>query len=199
MQLSSLVLFCTVATVTPGPNNVMLMTSGLNFGVKPTLPHWMGVCVGFPIMALAVALGCSVLFERYPVIQQVIEILGVSYLLYLAWRIASTEPRVEEKSNRAPLTFIEAVIFQWVNPKAWIMATSAVATFTVFKDHYYWNAVLVALVFLLVEFPCTGVWVFGGAVLRKLIQKPVFVRVFNISMACLLVVSVAPVLRNWFS
>lgn len=199
MQLGSLVLFCFVATVTPGPNNVMLMSSGLNFGVRETLPHWLGVCIGFPIMALAVALGCSVIFERYPIVQQVIEVLGVSYLLYLGWRIATTSPEVNDETNRKPLTFTEAMVFQWVNPKAWIMTTSAIATFNVFKENYYLNAILVSVVFLLVEFPATGVWVFGGAWLRKLIQKPVFIRAFNITMAGLLVLSVAPVLLRWLS
>lgn len=199
IQLSSLALFCFVATATPGPNNVMLMTSGLNFGVKPTLPHWLGVCVGFPIMALAVALGCSVLFERFPVVQQLIEVLGVSYLLYLAWRIATTKPQVNESTNRKPLTFIQALVFQWVNPKAWVMATSAIATFAIFKDKPYLNAVSVAVVFLLVEFPATGAWVFCGAWLRKLIQKPSFIAVFNMVMALLLVLSIAPVIYRWFN
>lgn len=199
IQLGSLALFCFVATATPGPNNVMLMTSGLNFGVKSTLPHWLGVCVGFPIMALAVALGFSVLFERFPVVQRVIEVLGVSYLLYLAWRIATTKPKVDEKTNRKPLTFMEAVVFQWVNPKAWVMATSAIATFTLFEHNPYLNACIVALVFLIVEFPATGIWVFGGAWLRKLIQKPAFIRAFNVAMGLLLMISVTPVLYHWLS
>lgn len=194
IQLGRLVLFCFVATATPGPNNIMLMSSGLNFGIKPTLPHWFGVCVGFPVMVLVVALGYSVIFEYVPIVQKMIEILGVSYLLYLAWRMATTKPQIDEQSNRTPLTFVQAMAFQWVNPKAWVMASTAMATFTVYPNHHYLNAVWIAVLFLLIAFPCTGVWVFGGAGLRKLIQKPVFINVFNISMALLLVVSIAPVI-----
>jgi len=128
--LLAVFLFAVSSTITPGPNNIMVMTSGLNFGVKSTIPHLLGVCIGFPIMVILLGLGLGLIFDLYPFIHEFIKIFGVLYLLYLAWKIANSTSQIAGKQQQKPFSFIQAALFQWLNPKAWIMATSAIAAYT---------------------------------------------------------------------
>ena len=195
MDLFFAVLFFAVSTtVTPGPNNVMIMSSGVNYGIKASVPHWLGICLGFPLMVLLVGLGFGVVFERYPHLHQLIKVLGVAYLLWLAWRIASAEPIAIEQGKSKPFSFIQAALFQWVNGKAWVMASGAVAAFTSVGGIYWLEVSIITLAFLLVAFPCVGVWLVFGAALRKILTKAVFQRAFNITMAIILLLSVVPVM-----
>lgn len=195
MDLFFAVLFFAVSTtVTPGPNNVMIMSSGVNYGIKASVPHWLGICLGFPLMVLLVGLGFGVVFERYPHLHQLIKVLGVAYLLWLAWRIASAEPKAIEQGKSKPFSFIQAALFQWVNGKAWVMASGAVAAFTSVGGIYWLEVSIITLAFLLVAFPCVGVWLVFGAALRKILTKAVFQRAFNITMAIILLLSVVPVM-----
>lgn len=191
--LLPILIFAFTTLITPGPNNVMIMTSGLNFGVRSSLPHYFGICLGFALMVLLVGLGFGVVFEWFPVLHELIKIVGIIYLLYLAWRIANTAPKSLEANESKPLSFVQAVLFQWVNPKAWIMATSAVAAYTSTSGSIYLQVLLITLVFLLVSFPCIGSWMFFGASLKKILRKPIHQRIFNLSMAALLVFSILPV------
>ncbi|MEO3878978.1 LysE family translocator [Rheinheimera fenheensis] len=192
--LFAVLFFAFSTTITPGPNNVMIMSSGVNYGIRASVPHWLGICLGFPLMVLLVGLGFGVVFERYPHLHQLIKVLGVAYLLWLAWRIASAEPKAIEQGKSKPFSFIQAVLFQWVNGKAWVMASGAIAAFTTVGGVYWLEVSIITAAFLLVAFPCVGAWLVFGAVLRKVLTKALFQRLFNITMAIILVLSVVPVL-----
>lgn len=195
MELFLAVLFFAFSTtITPGPNNVMIMSSGMNYGVKASVPHWLGICLGFPLMVLLVGLGFGMVFELYPHLHQLIKVLGVAYLIWLAWQIATAEPTAIKQGKRKPFSFMQAALFQWINGKAWVMASSAVAAFTVVGGVYWIDVSVITLAFLLVAFPCVGLWLVFGAALRSLLTKAVFQRIFNISMAIILVLSIVPVL-----
>ena len=195
MELFFAVLFFAFSTtITPGPNNVMIMSSGVNYGIKASLPHWLGICFGFPLMVLLVGLGFGVVFERYPHLHQLIKVLGVAYLIWLAWRIASAEPKAIEQGKSTPFSFIQAALFQWVNGKAWVMASGAVAAFTSVGGVYWLEVCMITAAFLLVAFPCVGIWLVFGAALRTILTKALFQRIFNATMAVILVLSVVPVL-----
>src|SRR5690606_11852145 len=132
-------------------------------------------------------------FEKHPIINEVINIVGIIYLLYLAWCIANAVPKSLETQHSKPLSFWHALAFQWVNPKAWIMATGAVAAYTTAGAEVYAQVLLIAGIFFLVGFPCIGVWLFFGVGLKRFLKDPTHYRIFNISMAALLVVSVIPI------
>lgn len=195
-QLLPLLLFCFTATITPGPNNVMLMASGLNFGVRRTLPHLLGICIGFPVMVVVVGFGFGLIFERFPLVHTLIKIAGTLYLLYLAWLIANAAGGEDNGVQGKPITFLQSAIFQWVNPKAWVMITGAVAAFTIPGSNVYVQVLVIALCFLLVAFPCAGIWAVFGSSLKKVLKNSSRRRVFNHVMAALLVISVLPVIAS---
>lgn len=186
--------FAFSTTITPGPNNIMIMSSGVNYGIRASVPHWLGICLGFPLMVLLVGLGFGLVFDRYPHLHQLIKIIGTSYLLFLAWKIASARPETIATGKSKPLNFWQAAAFQWVNGKAWVMASGAVAAFTSVAGIYWWQVLMITLAFLLVAFPCVGIWMLFGAALRNLLNHAVAQRLFNILMGLILLLSVLPVL-----
>ncbi|MGL5905569.1 MAG: LysE family translocator [Shewanella sp.] len=190
----AIALFAFSSGITPGPNNIMLMTSGVNFGIKRSLPHLMGISLGFPTMILAIGLGLSAVFQTYPIIHQIIKIIGIIYLLYLSWLIANSSSKLEGKSVAKPLSFIQAAAFQWVNPKGWIMAVGAIATFTSVQQELTAQVITIATVFLCVAFPCAIVWLGFGVALKRLLKNERQQKLFNISMAVLLVASIIPMI-----
>ena len=191
---SSLIPFAVAAAFTPGPNNIMIMASGLNFGWRPSMPHFFGICFGFPSMFLAIGFGLGYLFERFALLHELIQVAGILYLLYLAWRIAIAAPAdLDSRPASKPFTFIQAALFQWVNPKAWIMGTSAIATYTTVGADLNVQILIVGLVFFLMTFPSAGVWMMFGAGLRKILANPRHQKVFNVTMALLLAASIAPI------
>lgn len=163
----ALFVFSASATVTPGPNNIMILASGLNFGILKSLPHYLGVCIGFPIMVILIGLGFGFIFERFPVVHTYIRIIGIAYLIFLSWKIASSAPNSLNAKQARPFSFLQAVLFQWVNPKAWIMATSAVAAFTSGNANILLQVSIIALAFMVVAFPCTGLCSFLAYGLRN--------------------------------
>ncbi|GAP76589.1 transporter, LysE family [Pseudoalteromonas sp. SW0106-04] len=189
-------LFAISASVTPGPNNILVMTSGVNFGVKRSLPLLTGICVGFAVMLLLVGLGFSFVFSRYPSLHFVIKCLGVLYLLYLAFVIACSSAAIERKEQHRPLSFINGALFQWVNGKAWVVASGAIAAFTSVGGEFSGDNIVIVLTFLLVSFPCVGVWLMFGSMLKNLLNTANRRRWFNLAMALLLVLSVIPVLKE---
>ncbi|MGI2126323.1 LysE family translocator [Shewanella oncorhynchi] len=190
----AIALFAFSSGITPGPNNIMLMTSGVNFGVKRSIPHLMGISLGFPTMILAIGLGLSALFQSYPIIHQVIKVVGIGYLLYLSWLIANSSSKMEGKAIAKPFSFFQAAAFQWVNPKGWIMAVGAIATFTSVQQDLTPQVITIATVFLCVAFPCAIVWLGFGVALKRILKNERQQKIFNISMALLLVASIIPMI-----
>ncbi|AEG12043.1 Lysine exporter protein (LYSE/YGGA) [Shewanella baltica OS183] len=190
----AIALFAFSSGITPGPNNIMLMTSGVNFGVKRSIPHLLGISLGFPTMILAIGLGLSALFQSYPIIHQVIKVVGIGYLLYLSWLIANSSSKMEGKAITKPFSFIQAAAFQWVNPKGWIMAVGAIATFTSVQQDLTPQVITIATVFLCVAFPCAIVWLGFGVAFKRILKNERQQKIFNITMAVLLVASIIPMI-----
>ena len=193
MEYFAIIAFAITTCVTPGPNNAMIMASGLNYGIKRSLPHYCGIVLGFPVMVLAVGLGIAQLFELYPIMHIVLKVVGAAYLSYLAYKIASAPVTGPNETEGRPFSFIQAAAFQWVNPKAWVLAVGATVTYTTLGEGYVLQVITIGLIFLLFGAPCIMLWLWGGASLKTLMRNPSYVRVFNISMAVLLMGSLIPV------
>jgi threonine/homoserine/homoserine lactone efflux protein len=194
---SAFALFALAALFTPGPNNVMLMTSGLNFGMARTVPIMLGVASGFGAMVAIVGLGFGAVFSAYPAIYTAIKYLGAAYLLYLAWSIARSGSVKEGVTRGRPFRFMEAVAFQWVNPKGWVMCVGAVTTYAAITAYPY-NIIIMATFFGVFGLASSWLWTMFGTVLRPLVTNPRSVRIFNMSMALLLVLSLLPVFaEDW--
>jgi len=171
----------------------MLTTTGLNFGVRRGIPHLLGICIGFPVMLALIGLGFGTLFQLYPVLHEVIKIIGIVYLLYLAWKIANSSGGVSEVSQSKPINFWQSAAFQWINPKAWIMGSSALAAYTTLDDNFFIQVVIVCLTFMIITIPCAGLWLVFGAGLQRFLRDPKHLRIFNLCMALLLIMSILPV------
>lgn len=182
--------FAFVASVTPGPNNAMLMASGANFGFRRTIPHMVGVVLGFELMLLAVGVGLGGLFAAFPWLHDILFVIGAAYLLWLAWKIA-TAAGLGSADAKRPMTFLEIVAFQWINPKAWTGAIGAVATFAP-RDNFAPGMTMILLVFLLVNIPVVMLWTGGGLAVRGLLKRPSAPRAFNIVMGAALALSLLP-------
>ncbi|MEH6636565.1 MAG: LysE family translocator [Halioglobus sp.] len=192
--LLGLVIFSLVSSLTPGPNNLMLMASGANFGFRRTVPHMIGVSLGFTLMVLLVGVGLVQVFDAFPVTYLILKIVSVLYLLFLAWKIGTAAPlNHESTASGRPFTFIQAVLFQWVNPKAWTMALTAVSVYS--PSQSIAAMAFVAAVSGTVNLPCIGIWTTMGLQLQRILTSPARLRMFNITMALLLVVSLYPVLQ----
>ena len=188
---TALVVFAVVTLFTPGPNNVMLMASGLNFGFRRAIPHLVGVTLGFAAMVLIVGVGLGAVFEAYPAIHTVIRYAGAAYLLYLAWMIARAGP-VEEGERGRPISFLQAVAFQWVNPKGWVMAVGGIAAYAGIAA-YPFNMIMIAAVFGVLGLASSWTWVMFGSGLGRVLKDPRSIRIVNIVMALALVASLIPV------
>lgn len=194
-----LVGFALVSAFSPGPNNLMLLSSGMNFGWRKSVPHILGIAIGFPVMIFCVGLGIAQIFETYPVSLIVMKALSAVYLIYLAYKIASTrQVSVDsEIKNTRPLTFIQAAAFQWVNPKAWAMALTAISAYTI-ANNMLLSVVIVILVFLSVGMMSANTWTIIGLKLRIFLSNPKVFRAFNIGCALILVATLYPVLTGAF-
>lgn len=184
--------FSFATSITPGPNNMMLMASGANFGLRRSLPHMLGVALGFVFLGFCVGLGLGELFERYPVAQKILTVISVLYLCFLAYKIATAAPPENKPSTATPMTFFQACLFQWVNPKAIYMAISAITLYT--ATGALWEVVLVVSIFGMVNFPCISCWVMLGTQLRRIFKNPFHLRLFNYFLAALLIATMIPVL-----
>jgi threonine/homoserine/homoserine lactone efflux protein len=194
--LVAFVLFATVMFFTPGPNNIMLLSSGLTYGFRLTIPHIMGITVGFAFMVGAVGLGLGTIFIAYPVLQTILKYAGVAYLIYLAAHIAMSEPVEPDQDNRrGPMTFWGAAMFQWVNAKGWVMVIGTITAYAAIAT-YPWNiAIQVGLSLLLGALSCTA-WALFGSALRPILTSRRAVRTFNVVMAILLLASLYPVFMD---
>lgn len=187
-------LFAFVSSITPGPNNTMALASGANFGFARSVPHWLGIGLGFGVMLIAVGLGLNQVLAQFPAAYDVLRWVGAAYLLYLAWKLATaTGMGAEAAASARPISFISAAAFQWVNPKAWVMAVTAMSTYLPAHAGIF-DVLLLTVLFVLINLPCVGVWVGSGMALRRFLQDPKRLRAFNIGMAVMLVASLYPML-----
>jgi threonine/homoserine/homoserine lactone efflux protein len=187
--LLGLLAFAFVSSITPGPNNLMMMSSGANYGIRRSIPHALGISLGHAFMVVLVGLGLAQVFEAAPWTKTALAAISVAYLLWLAWRIANAPPPGRPAAEGRPLTFLQAAAFQWVNPKAWTMALTAVTLYTAGGP---WAVLPVALVFALVNLPSISCWLLMGVQIRRLLTSPARLRAFNWTMAALLVASLWP-------
>ncbi len=189
---SALFTFALVTVITPGPNNLMLMASGANFGFRRTVPHMLGIGLGMPTMVVLVGIGIMQIFDLWPQSYTVLKVASVAYLLYLAWRIANAAAPQNTAAKRRPLTFLQSAAFQWVNPKAWSMALSAITLYATSRDL---TAILwVAGTYVMVSTISTTSWTLLGQQMRRILKNQLRLKIFNISMALLLVATLIPVL-----
>lgn len=191
--LLALLGFVAIMCFTPGPNNLMLMASGTNYGYRPTLPHLLGVVLGFSLMVVLVGLGLTAVFTRVPELRTILKVVSIAYLLYLAWRIArAAPPETDTARTGQPLTFLQASAFQWVNPKGWTMALTGITAYA--PDQGLWAVMVVALAFLVVNSFSGSLWVLIGQQIRRFLTNPGRLALFNWTMAALLVATLIPVL-----
>jgi threonine/homoserine/homoserine lactone efflux protein len=187
------VVFAAVMCFTPGPNNVMLLSSGLTHGFRRTLPHIAGVAVGFAFMVAAVGLGLGTLFTAYPVLQTILKYAGAAYLIYLATAIALSGPAVSGQPKlSAPMTFWGTAMFQWINAKGWVMVIGTITVYAAIAG-FPWNIILQTAISLVMGAFSAVAWALLGSALRPLMTSPNAVRTFNIVMAALLLASLYPV------
>ena len=188
--LLAFVLFAFATAGTPGPNNMLLLASGANFGLRRTAPQILGISVGLGVMVAAMGLGLGGVFKAFPVLHEVLKWVGGAYMLWLAWKIATTKAIADKNAGSSPMTFLQAAAFQWVNPKAWAMALTAATTYT--PEGSTSGVFLVAGTFMLVGAPCSAAWAGFGQGMRRFLDRPAVLRVFNVTMAVLLVASLYP-------
>lgn len=184
--------FAFVMSATPGPNNLMLMASGANFGLARTVPHMLGVAAGFVIMAVMIGLGLIRIFDIVPSASIILKITATLYMGFLAYKIATAAPPKAQEAEGTPMRFYQAVLFQWVNPKAIGMAVSAMTLFA--TDQSFHSVLWVGLVFGSVNFPAVSMWAVLGVQLQRVLTNPTRMRIFNGIMAILLLLSLIPML-----
>lgn len=192
----ALIIFAFTMSVTPGPNNMMLLASGVNFGFRNSLPHMFGVASGFLGLILGVGLGLGAFLTSFPWLYIVLKVMGGAYLLYIAWKIAGSRSLSDSATIDAkPMGFWSAVAFQWVNPKAWVMAVGGIATYTD-PSHYFLTVFIVSAIFAAVNLPCITLWMGFGTAMRGWLSNPIKLKYFNITMGILLVLSLWPMIRS---
>lgn len=193
--LAALLVYAFVTSITPGPNNLMLLSSGVNFGFARSVPHMLGIGIGFVVLLLAVGFGLGAILTAFPALHTALKVAGAAYLLYLAWKIAMARSVSSGgEQNARPLTFLDAAAFQWVNPKAWVMAITAMAVYTV-PESPFLSVLLIALAFGVVNLPSVSVWAGFGTALRGFLSDPARLKWFNIAMGLLLAATLWPMLR----
>jgi threonine/homoserine/homoserine lactone efflux protein len=194
--LAAFLMFALVMFFTPGPNNIMLLSSGLTYGFRRTIPHIAGITVGFAFMVGAVGLGLGTIFIAYPMLQTILKYAGAAYLIYLAWHIGMAEPSAPEQDNsRGPMTFWGAAMFQWVNAKGWVMVIGTITAYAAIAS-FPWNILIQTVISLAMGAVSTVVWALFGTALRPMLTSPRAVRAFNIVMALLLLASLYPVFMD---
>ena len=192
--LIAVLIFSTVMAFTPGPNNAMLASSGSRFGLARTLPHAAGVTLGFPVMIFLVGLGLASILLASPLLQLGMKSVSCAYLLWMAFQIARSDSTKESRGKDRPLTFLQAAAFQWINPKAWLMAVGAISAYTTASGRLYVEVAIIAVVSLVVSIFSTLTWAAFGAGIRRWLRSHTALRLFNIAMALSLVASMVPIL-----
>lgn len=196
--MTGLIVYAFVTTITPGPNNTMLVASGVNFGFARSVPHILGISIGFSIMVMLVGTGLGTLFEAFPLLHNILRWVGFAYLAYLAWMIARSQPyefNDDDSNSSRPMSFLAAAAFQWVNPKAWIMALGAITTYLP-NPTTALGMFLVAAIFFVVGTPCISLWAMFGTWISRSLTNPLHFRIVNFVLAAALVLSLIPALNE---
>jgi threonine/homoserine/homoserine lactone efflux protein len=194
--LIAFIVFAAVMFLTPGPNNVMLLSSGLTHGFRRTLPHIAGITFGMAFMIAAVGLGLGTIFIAYPLLQAILKYAGAAYLIYLAAAIAMSGMAPSAQDNqRGPMTFWGAAVFQWVNVKGWVMVIGTITAYAAIAV-FPWNIIIQTVISLVIGAFSTVAWALFGSALRPVLRSPRAVRTFNIVMAILLLASLYPVFMD---
>ncbi|MCY0856669.1 LysE family translocator [Cupriavidus sp. D39] len=183
--------FALVSSITPGPNNTMVLASGVNFGFARTVPHVLGISIGFGLMVAVVGLGLGSLFAALPWTWQVLRVVAVIYLTWLAWKLA-TAGGIQDQEVGKPMGFLAAAAFQWVNPKAWVMAVGACSTY-VLHGNVWLNVLLLSGLFAVINLPSVAMWAVFGSAMRRWLAQPRVLRLFNVAMALMLLASLWPI------
>jgi len=195
-SLISFSIFAFVSAFTPGPNNIMLAASGANFGLRKTMPHIMGICAGFLSMVIAASFGLTTMFQAIPELVFIFKIAGGMFIVYLAWKIAIALPPEERPKLGKPLSFTEAALFQLINPKAVVVVISAISTYYSASSTPVQTSILIFTIFAFVTVTSTILWGYGGELLGRLLKKRTHFRIFNASMACILLITLLPIITN---
>ena len=193
-QYLPLVAFTMVMIGTPGPNNLMLMSAGANFGFRRSIPHILGITVGCQVLLWAIALGLGQLLEAYPQAAFLLKAGGGMFLLYMAYQLARPrKSKLEVDKEIKPLTFLQAALFQWVNPKAWLMLVTVISTFSV-RENFFFSVLTIAVIFFFMGIPLISAWNIGGVALKGWLQQGQRLMRFNQAMAALLLLSMVPMM-----
>lgn len=187
--LLTLAALAAVAAFTPGPNNALVANASAYFGMRRTLPMIAGIGLGFPFMVFCVALGLGQIFEQSAVFREIMRWGGVAILVWFAWKIANSPVSVDESAKTHPLSFIQMASFQWINPKGWAMAISVTSQFADPTAPVY-SAAQIAGVFVLMGFSSATTWALFGQTIKRFLTSPLRFRIFNITMALLVLMSV---------
>jgi threonine/homoserine/homoserine lactone efflux protein len=198
LNLLAMASFAFVTSVTPGPNNLMLLASGANFGFRRTLPHMLGISLGMALLLTCVLGGLGELFSRFPLLQLLLRIAGIGYLLWLSWKILQTPPRnlQQDTDDARPFAWWQAVLFQFVNPKAWIMAITAVSSFTLAGEAYWASGMLLVLVFVTINLPAISVWAGFGTLMQQFLSTAARQIHFNRVMAVLTALTIVLIVQR---
>lgn len=187
--LLPLAIFAFVSSITPGPNNIMLTSSGIRFGFLRSIPHMLGITFGFGVLLAMCAAGIGSLLMALPQMHLLLKVIGSGYLLYLAWQLRSMAFNERNDGDAHPMTLRGAALFQFANPKAWIMAITGASAFLPLIQPMWLAVTVFCLVFCMINLPCIGVWAGTGAVLRRYLSEPKWRRLFCVMMVILTVYS----------
>jgi threonine/homoserine/homoserine lactone efflux protein len=193
LTLLPLATFAFVTSITPGPNNIMLASSGINFGFMRTIPHIFGVAIGFGALVALCAVGVGALIVAVPAAFLTLKIFGTLYLLFFAWQLRAITIGANASATTAPMSFAAAALFQLVNPKAWVMAITGATLFTPNLHSYALAVTLLCVVFAGVNLPCIAAWALLGAALRRFLSEPIWRRMFSVCIVLLTVYSAAAI------
>lgn len=186
--------FALVAAFTPGPNNLMLAASGMNYGFRRSVPHMMGISVGFPVMLLCIIFGLGALITGFPILKDVMQLASAAFIVYFAWKIATADSELSVDGNSRPFTLWQAALFQWVNPKGWAIAIAVASLYAPDGIGDWEKALYMAVLFFVITATCTSCWTSLGTVIRSVLQNPRIRRWVNRAMAVALVLTMTPIL-----
>ena len=188
-QLISLLLFGIVASLSPGPNNIMTSYTAFNFGIKKTVPTMLGVVIGWTVLVILLQISSVIVFQKIEIAQDIIRFLGSVYLIYMAFKISFSSIK-SEKISPKPVTFLNTFFFQFVNPKSIIIVLAAISMFIDPKENFIQDSIILTITFFFMAIGSQAVWCLMGKYLRKFATSDKFIKNFNYTMSFLLIVCV---------